>query len=99
MDNKEENSKQQNLNVKSLEDLLDENEEEQDSFSIKGDSKKKDQWINLNDDYVLPRSYVENCVVYIQRVGFTLYIKTIDMHDDLKLVLTSEAGAVEALKT
>lgn len=54
-------------------------------------------WININNEYILPRSFLENCVVYIQRSGSTLVIRTTEEHNDLTLVLQDAKSAVETM--
>lgn len=55
------------------------------------------QWININNDYVLPRSFLENCVIFIKRSKTTLIIHSVD-NIDMCIVFDTEFMAMEALK-
>jgi len=54
-------------------------------------------WININNEYLLPRSFLENCVVYIQRSGSTLVIRTVEDQSDLTIVLPDVQSAIKTL--
>jgi len=60
------------------------------------ESKKKD-WININNEYLLPKSFVENCVIYVQRSGSTLILRTIEDYSDITTISPTEQRAVELL--
>jgi len=55
-------------------------------------------WININDEYLLPRSFLENCVVFVQRSGSTVLIRTTEDYNDLTIVLPDKDAAVSIIK-
>ena len=55
-------------------------------------------WININNDYLFPKSFLENCVVFVQRSGSTLIIRTTEDYNDLTTVLPSEAAAIKTMQ-
>ena len=69
--------------------------ENNDSSSI---STQKQAWVNINNEYLFPRSFIENCVVFVQRSGSTLIIRTIEDYNDLTTVLHSENEAIATIR-
>lgn len=51
------------------------------------------QWITINSEYILPRNFFEQCVVYIQRSGSTIVMRTVEGYEDLKMVFNSNEEA------
>jgi hypothetical protein len=51
------------------------------------------EWMNINTEYLLPRSFLENCLVYVQRSGSTILLRTIEDQNDLTLVFQTNEEA------
>jgi hypothetical protein len=59
------------------------------------DEEEKQDWVNIGTRYILPRSFLENCIVLIERFADTVYIRTVEPHKDLTLNFTGEKEAVK----
>jgi hypothetical protein len=55
-------------------------------------------WINLEDRYLVPRTFLENCVIFIERNGTKVVLKTVDPHEDLILNMTNETEAISTFR-
>ena len=66
--------------------------------SSKGNPLSKMTWVNINNEYLFPRSFLENCVVFVQRSGSTLIIRTTEDYNDLTTVLPSETAAINTIR-
>lgn len=58
----------------------------------------KDLWVNLNDECVLPISYIENCIVFLERLNASIILRTIGMQNDITLAYDSKEDAILALR-
>jgi hypothetical protein len=75
-----------------LNDLVETSSKENPFFS------GKMAWININNEYLFPRTFLENCVVFVQRSGSTLIIRTTEDYNDLTTVLPSEGAAISTIR-
>ena len=66
--------------------------------TVSVDAIANSSWININNEYLFPKSFIENCVVFVQRSGSTLIIRTIEEYSDLTTVLSSEQAAIDAIR-
>jgi len=62
------------------------------------DVKKISAWVNFNDEYLFPKSFLEHCVMFVQRSGSTLIIRTTDEYNDLTSILPTETEAIAKMK-
>ncbi len=54
------------------------------------------QWINFNNDYLLPRTFIENRIIFIRRYKTTLHINNVD-NIDMSMVFDTEKEAINGL--
>lgn len=75
--------------------MSNESEHEEISLSVSGD---KDKWLNINDEFVLSRTFIENCVMYVVRDGSHITLRTTDEQNNLTILTSKESEAIKILK-
>lgn len=61
-------------------------------------SEKKTPWLNLFNTYVIPRTFIENCVLFAERTDKLVRLKLLNENlKDIEIIFESEEKAIEAM--
>lgn len=60
----------------------------------KDEGKGLQEWVNICNRYIVPRTFLENCVVFLERLGNSIVIRTTEAHDEMTLHYAGEQQAI-----